>query len=183
MDGNWRPLVGYEECYAISDEGLCARTATYGRHPKPKWKLLAKRIKKKSGYLTFHLCKDGKRVDALAHIMVWETFRGPVPPGLELNHKNSIRCDPRLDNLELMTRSENAAYAFTSNNRPAPNNPSPGSKNGSAKLTEADIPKIFEMHRNGMYQREIAKFFGVSQPLIGMIIRREKWRHVVVTPL
>ena len=39
--------------------------------------------------------------------------------------------------------------------------------NGSAKLTEKDIPEIFAMSRRGKYQHEIAEHFGVSQPANG----------------
>lgn len=177
MTERWKPIPGYEDCYSVSDQGRCARTATYGVNPKPKWKLVAIRIKR-GGYATFHLCKDGERKDPLAHRLIWVAFNGAIPDGLEINHKNSIRSDNRLANLELMSRSENCAYGFRMNNRPPPNNPSPGSKNGSAKLSEADIPKIRAMALTGKYQYEIAKIFGVSQPLIGKIVRRMLWAHV-----
>lgn len=174
MDEKWKPVVGLEDCYSISDRGRCARTVTYGG--KPKWKIIAQRVKR-SGYIYFHLCREGERTDPLAHRIVWEAFKGPIPNGLEINHKNSIRSDNRIANLELITRSGNCAYGFRVNGRPSPNNPSPGSKNGSAKLKEDDIPKIFEMARKGMYQYEIAAIFGVSQPAIGRILRGRGWKH------
>lgn len=174
MDERWKPVLGYEDCYAVSDRGRCARTSTYGG--KSKWKVIAGRHKR--GYVTYHLCQDGQRKDPLAHRLVWEAFNGAIPEELEINHKNSVRDDNRLVNLELITRSGNCAYGFRMNDRPAPNNPSPGSKNGSAKLKETDIPKIFAMSRAGKYQYEIAKKFGVSQPAIGRILRGKGWKHV-----
>lgn len=179
MDERWKPVLGFEDCYSISDRGRCARTSTFGG--RPKWKLLAQRIKT-GGYATFHLCKEGQRTDPLAHRLVWEAFNGPIPDGLEINHKNSVRADNRLANLELLTRSGNCAYGFRVNGRPAPNNPSPGSRNGSAKLSESDIPKIFAMARKGKYQYEIAEHFGVSQPAIGRILRGTGWKHAARRP-
>lgn len=176
MSVEWRPVVGYEECYAVSDEGFVVRTATYGRRPKPCWKPCKPRVKK--GYLAFHLCKDGIDKDVLGHIMVWRAFFGDVPAGLEINHINSKRGDNGLGNLELMTRSENVAYAFSHNGRPPANNPKYGSDNAGAKLTEADIPKIMAMHRSGMFQKDIGKTFNVTGVLIGKIVRGETWRHV-----
>jgi hypothetical protein len=172
----WMPVVGYEECYAISDLGRLARTAGYGAAQTRCFKIRAPAYK--NGYTCYHICKDGISKYRSAHIMVWEAFKGPIPEGKEINHIDSNRSHPALANLELMTRSENAAYAFRANGRKPANNPNPGSKNGSAKLTEDDIPTIFEMSRAGMYQYEIAEKFGVSQPAIGYILRGKHWRHV-----
>jgi len=173
----WKPVLGFENCYQVSDDGQVARTSTYGSNPKPKWKEVAKRPKW-DGYITYHLCQGGKRTDPFAHRLVWEAFNGPLPPNLEINHKNGDRSDNRLDNLEAITRSENMKHKFRVLRCPPPNNPSIGSDNGSAKLTEADIPKIFAMYRSGKYQYEIAEIFGVTQTLISMIIRRKIWQHV-----
>jgi hypothetical protein len=176
MGRRWAPVLGYENCYQVSDDGLVVRTMTYGANPKPRWKPVAKRPKR-DGYITFHLCKDGERKDPLAHRLVWEAFNGPIPEEVEINHKNGIRSDNRLENLELLTRSENMKHKFRVLKCPAPNNPNPGSKNGCAKLTEENIPTIFAMSRSGMYQYEIAKRFGVSQRAIGRILLGQGWKH------
>lgn len=176
MGEEWKPCFGYEDCYAISNLGRLARTATYGRNPKSCWKIRAPAIKK--GYRSFHMCKDGISKYRLAHLLVWQTFKGPIPDSLEVNHMNGDRDDPALTNLELMTRSENAAHSFRILGRANFNVPHLGSKNGCAKLTEADIPEIFRLAATGMYQWKIGELFGVSQPAIGMILRGEKWRHV-----
>lgn len=179
MSRRWKPILGYEDCYQVSDDGLVARTTTYGAKPKPRWKMVAQRPKK-TGYVTYHLCRDGERKDLLAHRLVWEGFNGPIPDGFEINHKNGVRSDNRLENLELLTRSENMKHKFRVLKCPAPDNPNPGSKNGSAKLTESDIPTIFAMSRAGMYQYEIAKKFGVSQGAIGRILLGQGWKHANV---
>lgn len=176
MSVEWRPVVGYEECYAVSDEGFVVRTATYGRFPRPRWKPVTPRLKK--GYLVFHLCKDGVRKDVPGHQITWKAFFGEVPEGFEINHINSKRGENGLGNIELMTRSENAAYAFSHNGRKPSNNFSHGSKSGMSKLVEADIPKIMEMHRSGMFQTDIAKLFNMTGTNINSIVRGKTWRHV-----
>lgn len=47
----------------------------------------------------------------LVHRLVWEAFNGPIPEGLEINHKNRNRADNRLENLELLTHLENMRYS------------------------------------------------------------------------
>ena len=48
--------------------------------------------------------------------------------------------------------------------------------NFNAKLTAQNVLDIRARH--GQTQQDIADEFGVSQVLIGMVRRREIWRHV-----
>lgn len=54
-----------------------------------------------------------------------------------------------------------------------------GERNGNSKLTDNKVIKIRKL-RGVRTQPEIADRFGVSVALIGMIQRREIWRHVRV---
>lgn len=38
------------------------------------------------------------------HRVVWENANGPIPDGQEIHHRNEIRTDNRLENLECVTR-------------------------------------------------------------------------------
>jgi hypothetical protein len=53
-----------------------------------------------------------------------------------------------------------------------------GSVQGSAKLTEAQIPVIRQLHRNGVPPGEIAQQFGVHRRTISDILNRKTWTHV-----
>lgn len=48
----------------------------------------------------------------MAHRLIWEAVNGPIPDGLQINHKNGIKHDNRIENLELVTQSENAKHAY-----------------------------------------------------------------------
>jgi hypothetical protein len=177
----WKPVVGYEDCYSISDQGHLARTSTYGDNAKPCWKIRAPALK--TGYRSYHMCKNGVRKYRLAHIMVWEAFKGPIPAGLEVNHENGDRDDPSLENLNLLTRSGNCAHSFRVLGRKNFNVPHRGSKHALAKLTETDIPTIFALSAGGHTQTQIAKTFGVSGVSIGCVLHRKTWRHVDIAPV
>jgi len=47
------------------------------------------------------------------------------------------------------------------------------------KLTARAVTKIRELYATGKHtQKELGQQFGVSQPLVGRIVRRELWDHV-----
>lgn len=163
--------------YATTEDGKLFRIRTYAGNPTCK----PCALRRKKGYLVAHICQGGIASDRLMHRMVWEAFRGPIPADLQINHLNGCRDDNRLDNLELCTVSENAIHKFRVNGYPAPNYPSPGSKHGSAKLHERDIPEIRRLHASGMFQKDIGAKYGVSQVLIGLIVRGKAWKHVPLT--
>jgi hypothetical protein len=54
---------------------------------------------------------DGRYVGK-AHRLIWESVHGPIPEGLEINHRNGIRWDNRIDNLELVTKSQNKKHSY-----------------------------------------------------------------------
>lgn len=55
-----------------------------------------------------------------------------------------------------------------------------GSSSGQAKLTEDDIPEIWEKHWAGMSRLGIARIYGVSKSTINKVLARETWAHVDV---
>lgn len=52
-------------------------------------------------------CIKGKKY--LHAVLVWIWHNGPVPEGLEIDHKNRIKNDDHIDNLRPVTSKENAA--------------------------------------------------------------------------
>jgi len=47
----------------------------------------------------------------MVHVLVYEAFNSKIPSGYEINHKNHIRSDNVLENLEIMTHTENVRYS------------------------------------------------------------------------
>jgi hypothetical protein len=46
--------------------------------------------------------------------IVWYAVNGPIPPGMQINHKNHVRHDDRIENLELVTPTQNNVYQYKS---------------------------------------------------------------------
>ena len=62
-----------------------------------------------SGYLKFTICNKKllKPKDYLQHRFVFEVFKGPIPRFFEIDHRNSIKMDNRIKNLQLLTHKKN----------------------------------------------------------------------------
>ncbi len=68
--------------------------------------------KNKDGYLQVRLRHNGKEYSCMAHRIVWTFTNGRIPEGYEINHKDGHKENNRLDNLELVTSSENQKHAY-----------------------------------------------------------------------
>lgn len=104
------------------------------------------------------------------HRLVCEAFLGPSN-GLHINHKNGIKTDNRIDNLEYVTQRQNNRHAFENgliNNS--------GEKHGLSKLTNIQTSVIKEAIINGHKGISIAKYFNVSKSTISMIKHGNRWQ-------
>lgn len=77
-------------------------------HPGVRHKMQPSKNEK--GYMCVTVHKDGKMYRKRVHRLVWEAFNGPIPQGLEINHKDEDRTNNNLGNLELLSHRDNLAY-------------------------------------------------------------------------
>jgi len=105
-------VAGHEGRYEVSDRGQVRNAA--GRVLKPN--------KMNHGYVCVHLYSGGKRsrVVKTVHQLVALAFI-PNPKGCwEVNHKNFVRADNSIENLEWVTRKENVQHALAAGRRVRP---------------------------------------------------------------
>lgn len=171
---NWRPVVGYEGIYEVSDLGRVKRI-------KPEANTYNGRILTiatfKRGYQYTTLLKQGKPRKHRIHRLVLAAFVGPIPEGYEVNHIDGNRANNSLSNLEYVTHSENERHAYRELNKAAamPR----GEAHYSAVLTNDVVHEIKRLLSLGPYSyREIARMVNVDARRIGKINRGEIWRHV-----
>lgn len=173
MTKEWRGLPDYEGFYEISDSGDIRRIRTHcGRSTCRQLKPCTKR-----GYLQFGVTLNNETRWIIAHRAVWKAFVGPIPPKMQINHKNGSKTDNRLDNLEVCTPSENMKHAYNVLCRD-PKRPQMGARNGRSKLCEEDIREIRRLRDSGLSQQELANLFGINQTGISGILRGITWSHV-----
>ena len=59
------------------------------------------------GYIEVNPYSQGKRYYILLHRLVWSSFMGDIKPSVVIDHRNNVKEDNRLSNLQLLTRKEN----------------------------------------------------------------------------
>ena len=92
--------------YTITDDG---KVISY-KFKEPR---IMKTWLQKSGYENIKLCKENHTYHFLIHRLVAEAFI-PNPNNLpEVNHKNKIRNDTRVENLEWCSRKENLYDSYS----------------------------------------------------------------------
>jgi len=103
----WRPVVGYEGLYEVSNLGK-VRSLNY--HKQRGRIELMKPSLVWDGHLRVHLSKEGRARNKLVHRLVAEAFIPNQQMLPQINHKNEIKDDNRVENLEWCTLSYNMQY-------------------------------------------------------------------------
>jgi hypothetical protein len=117
-----------------------------------------------------------------AHVRAWVLTNGRITDGMHVLHHcdNPPCCNPshlflgtNHDNVLDRHRKGRSKNLFCSGH--AVNQ---GSRCRKAKLSEADIPVIRSLLRDGVPQADIAKRYGVHRSQISRIKNRRYWSHV-----
>jgi hypothetical protein len=101
----WKPVVGFEGHYEVSDVGR-VRSLKHRWGPRIPPKELQLRLRA-DGHMDVRLCLRGVQSRPLVHRLVLEAFVGPCPKGQEARHKNDQGNCNWLFNLCWGTRTEN----------------------------------------------------------------------------
>ena len=134
----WRPVVGYEGLYEVSDFGD-VRSLNYLHTGKTR---VLKLIKEKKGYLLVNLYKEGKMKMYKAHRLVAQAFIDNPDNLPEVNHIDEDKTNNRVSNLEWCNHIYNSNHG-TRNQRIAE------TQKGSKR------PYMSEVQRNNPKKSEI----------------------------
>ena len=74
---------------------------------KRREKKILKLIKRRDGYLKFCFYENNKKKNYLIHRFVFETFKGAIPKGMEIDHYDSNKKNYSISNLQLLSHAEN----------------------------------------------------------------------------
>jgi len=107
-----------------------------------------------------------------AHRLSFELHFKEIPTGLYVCHKCDNRLCVRPDHLFLGTQTDNLKDMVSKSR----NKRCRGEQHHSAKLSQRQVIAIRIITQFGSIPyRQVAKIFGVSQPLVSRIISRKSW--------
>ncbi len=171
----WKPVVGYEGRYSVSNYGRIrseARTMRHSRNPRSFVSIDEKILiltPNSKGYLSFTACRNGKSRTLKVHTCVLEAFTGPCPSGLQARHLDGVKTRNVVSNLKWGTHHENHQ------DRVRHGTIASGEKQGLAKL---DAGMVLQIRNSKESNSELAKRFGVHRSTVRLARSGRTWRHV-----
>lgn len=166
----WKPVVGFEGCYEVSNTGhikSLPRKGAKGGIRKTTFDMF--------GYERIVISRDDKILCRNVHRLVAMAF---IPNPLNkpcINHIDGVKGNNVVENLEWCTYKENNIHAIANG---FVKNPARGERIGRAKLKEQDVRDIKLFLSKGIKRTDIARVYPVGRTSIDAIANGLKWRHV-----
>lgn len=148
----WKDVVGYEGYYRISNQGNLISLKSGTEH------YVSLKPHKTKGYIETHLTSPYNSGTGAVHRLVAKHFLMPPknPKATSVNHKNGIKTDNRIENLEWVTHSENMQHAYDTGLIKRPPN------DFNFKLTIDQAISIKKLQLMGMSNDSIGKLYGMT---------------------
>lgn len=117
----WRPVVGFEGSYEVSSGGEIRSVARIVPRVRSKnGRSVSGRTLKAgvcgTGYKMVTLQARGSRRWETVHRIVVESHIGKIPHGMVIDHRNGDKSDNRIENLRIVTSSQNGRNKIKTNN-------------------------------------------------------------------
>lgn len=176
MEEVWKDIKNYEGLYQVSTWGNVKRLERE-ININDRYTIILKEIISKPflsrGYPRIHLTKNKKQRKFLIHRLVALAFI-PNPENKPcVNHKNGIKTDINLDNLEWCTHKENTNHAILTGLLKLE-----GERCNFSKLREFQVKEIRVLIKEGLSQREISEKYGIERSTVSVIKMNKSWRHL-----
>lgn len=176
MTEEWKPVVGFESCYEVSNQGR-VRSLPRVVDSMNRWgpvrltlkgKLLAL-LTDQNGYLKVLLSQKGRATNKLVAVLVAEAFLGQRPKGLFVLHSDGNAKNNYVANLRYGTQAENMRDSMVHGTRPY------GSWHKCARLTEKAVRYI---RASKDTNAALARKYGVDTSTVRLARIGQTWKYV-----
>jgi hypothetical protein len=162
----WKPIIGYEGFYEISNKGRVASIKNGER--------FVRKANKATHYLTVSLKKrpcDLYQKSPTIHSLVASAFLGIRPNGYIIRHIDGNRYNNFVTNLCYGTKEDNY-------NDSVKHGTHAGGNNGRAVLNETSVKAIKMLLALGVGVNDISNQLGVTKPTLYAIKNNRNWKGV-----
>lgn len=170
----WKPVVGYEGFYEVSNIGRVKSLRRPWHKIPNSYPRILKSFPNAWGYPIVILCMNCRPKTRLVHSLVMEAFVGPRPKANDINHIDGNRQNNSIGNLEYCTRSQNIRHGYLV-----------GTRTRIRRVTQKtymtvrqvqETKRLLEMGVPGLL---ICKALGIKQPSVSAIKTGRMWKYVV----
>lgn len=181
MSETWRPVVGWEGLYEVSDLGrvrsldrIVEMNSRWGGtikrlHPGRVLKLQKCSVAPDfpRGYWEVQLARDGNAQHARVHVLVLTAFVGPKPEGMEARHLNGNPHDSRAANLMWGSKKDNQT------DKERHGTVLRGDKAPWTKLTASRLAQARFLLGHGRLLKDVASRLGVHEKTLSYRLARD----------
>jgi hypothetical protein len=96
--------------------------------------------------------------------------------GKQVNHIDGDKSNNKVENLELVSPSENVKHAYKNNLMVGLK----GESNPSSRITEAQAKAAWDLFMNGLKPKQASVRLGIPHSICKRIYARKSWKHICI---
>lgn len=175
----WKPIVGYESAYEISNLGRVKALSRTQKMPgnggfKVSPEIILKQHKTNHGHLYIDLTKENKRKKYLIHRLVAIHFISNPNNYPNVLHGDNDSTNNNKNNLSWGTQAMNMHDKIRHSTHKK------GEDIPNCILTELQVKEIKTLYnkKKGFTYKKIGELYNVNKGTIGDIIKERTWKHI-----
>lgn len=174
MIEEWRPVLGYEGLYEVSNHGRVRSVPREDRRGYAwRGKIRAGVPQGKYGHVGVMLYRNCKHEKKYVYRLVLEAFVSPCPEGYQACHNDGDPANNRLDNLRWGTPQENVLDAVRHGTIGRK-----GEAHSNYRYTDEQCRRALDLRQQGLSYSAIQRATGMSMGYVHSLVHGKRRPHL-----